>query len=209
MVIEGVVTTENQDGSIHVSPIGPHVNDALTQWMLKPFQSSTSFSNLRRTNRCVFHVTDDALLMAVAVLGLSSPNSSRFEELRPRISKGSQDRIEDSLSTLRGASLEQPYGWCLQQANRIFALTIDRWDVSEPRALAFCSLAMQRELRPFWGWNRAKHSILELSVVASRVHMLAPTLIEEQLKLHQVVIEKTAGPSETAAWELLNTHLSQ
>jgi hypothetical protein len=209
MIIEGIVTTENPDGSMHVSPIGPHVNESLTQWKLKPFQSSTSFSNLRRTNRCVFHVLDDALLMAVAILGLSNPQSDRYEQLRSQITEASQDRIEASVAGMQRAIFEHASGWCLPQAHRVFALTIQHWDVSEPRAVAICSLAMQRELQPFWGWNRAKHSLLELSVIASRVHLLAPTYIQEQLEQHQVIIEKTAGPSEIAAWELLKSYLSQ
>ena len=70
MVIEGILTTENADGSMHVSPIGPHVNHELSSWNLKPFQSSTTFANLRATSRAVFHIIDDPLLMAAAVLGL-------------------------------------------------------------------------------------------------------------------------------------------
>ena len=68
MVIEGVLTTENSDGSMHVSPIGPHVNTELSTWTLKPFQSSKTFVNLRASSRAVFHVVDDPLLMAAAVL---------------------------------------------------------------------------------------------------------------------------------------------
>lgn len=209
MVIEGVVTTENPDGSVHCSPIGPHVDDMLQEWTLKPFQSSNSFSNLRRTNRCVFHAIDDALLMAVAVLGLANPNSDRLDVLRLKISPGSQILIQDRILEIRQAIYEPSCGWVIPKACRIFALSIDNWDVSQPRANASCSLAMQRELRPFWGWNRAKNSVLELSVLASRVHLLEPAAIEEQLLQHQIIIEKTAGPAELAAWELLKAHLSQ
>ena len=65
------------------------------------------------------------------------------------------------------------------------------------------------EKRPFWGWNRAKHSILELAIIASRAQMLERAVIDDELNRHGIIIEKTAGPREMAAWELLKKHLSR
>ena len=92
---------------------------------------------------------------------------------------------------------------------RYYALSIDQWDVSAPRAIAECSLIHQNEIRPFWGWNRARHSILELAILASRVHMLDRSVIDDELNRHKIIIEKTAGTREMAAWELLKKRLSQ
>jgi hypothetical protein len=192
MVIEGIITTENPDGSPHLAPIGPHVDEALTRWELKPFQTSTTFSNLRRTNRGVFHVVDDALLMANAVLG----RCRHAKELLP---------LSDSFR----ASFENEHGWVLVDACRVFGLEILRWDVSQPRANAECRLTLNRELRAFWGWNRAAHSVLELCILASRLHLLPHDEVQRERERHQIIIEKTAGQRERAAWELLNRHLSQ
>lgn len=186
MVIEGILTTENADGSLHVAPIGPHVDVELSTWTLKPFQTSSTFSNLRRTNRCVFHVTDDALLMAQSVLGLFNR-----EDATP------------------AAVFESEIGWLLSDACRVFALRIHTWDVSHARAEANCSLLWKREQRPFWGWNRAANSILEMSILTSRRHLLEPTHIATEMERHRIIIEKTAGPREKEAWELLKAHLSQ
>ena len=92
---------------------------------------------------------------------------------------------------------------------RWHALTVQQWDVSTPRAIALCLQSQQNEQRPFWGWNRARHSILELAILSSRLHMLDRQVIDEELNRHKIIIEKTAGPREMAAWELLNKHLSQ
>ena len=54
---------------MHMSPIGPHVNPELSSWILKPFQSSKTFANLQATSRAIFHIVDDPLLMAAAVIG--------------------------------------------------------------------------------------------------------------------------------------------
>ena len=199
MVIEGVLTTEDANGAMHVSPIGPHVNEDLSSWTLKPFQSSTTFIHLRSSSRAVFHVVDDALLMAAAVLGLCNTTSKLDLE-----GFGSEER-----KTLVKADFKPEIGWVLDLSCSYFALKVAEWDVSSPRAIANCSLQCHVEKRPFWGWNRAKHSILELAIVASRVQMLERSVIDEELNRHGVIIEKTAGPRELAAWELLKKHLSR
>jgi hypothetical protein len=201
MVIEGILTTENSDGSMHVSPIGPHVDLELRSWTLKPFQSSKTFANLRDQARAVFHVVDDPLLMAAAVLGLCNPSESSTE-LVSRLSVA-------QTSELLAARFDEEVGWVLELSCRSFGLAVADWDVSEARATAQCTLVWQHENRPFWGWNRARHSILELAIVASRKHMLAPSEIAGELVRHKIIIEKTAGAREFAAWELLNRHLSQ
>ena len=201
MVIEGVLTTENSNGSMHVSPIGPHVNLELSSWTLKPFQSSTTFANLRASSRAIFHVVDDPLLMAAAVLGLCN---------RTTLSTGIPEALTaEQFSELTAAQFHQEFGWVLALSCRWIALNIDQWDVSTPRAIADCSRRHMEEKRPFWGWNRARHSILELAILASRLHMLDQSVIKEELNRHKIIVEKTAGPREIAAWELLNKHLSQ
>ncbi len=201
LVIEGVLTTENADGSMHVAPIGPHVNLELTSWTLKPFQSSTTFLNLQKSSRAVFHVVDDPLLMAAAVLGLCNPGEHR--------SAASEILDANQIRDLMAAKHDSQFGWILDLSCRYYALSIDQWDLSTPRAIAECSLSHHREIRPFWGWNRARHSILELAILASRVHMIDRTVIDDELNRHKIIVEKTAGAREKSAWELLKSHLSQ
>ncbi len=200
MVIEGILTTENADGSMHMAPIGPHVNPELTSWVLKPYQSSTSFANLRGSARGVFHVVDDALLMAAAVLGLCnqvevSPDSEILEPGQFRELVSAQHNVE--------------MGWVLHMSCQCFALSVTQWDVSTSRAIAQCVMTKQLQLRPFWGWNRARHSLLELAIIASRAHMMDRITIEDELSRHKTIIEKTAGARELIAWELLRRRLSQ
>ena len=201
MVIEGVLTTEDSNGAMHVSPIGPHVDAELSCWTLKPFQSSTTFVNLQASSRAVFHVVDDALLMAAAVLGLCKP-----ADLLDRTLDGLD---AEQLDALVAAEYQPEIGWVLDLGCSYFALAVQEWDVSNPRAIAHCSLLSRVEKRPFWGWNRAKHSILELAIIASRVQMLERSVIDDELNRHGIIIEKTAGPRELAAWELLKKHLSR
>ena len=69
-ILEGIVTTRNEDGAVNVAPMGPIIDPDeaphITRLHLRPFQTSTTFANLARTRQGVFHVTDDVLLLARA-----------------------------------------------------------------------------------------------------------------------------------------------
>ena len=73
LIAEGIVTTINPDGSANISPMGPRVNRDFTRLVLRPFQTSTTYQNLKRTGEGVFHVTDDVLLIAKAAIGQLTP----------------------------------------------------------------------------------------------------------------------------------------
>ncbi|MEZ6077979.1 MAG: DUF447 family protein [Pirellulaceae bacterium] len=79
VIIEGLLTTTASDGSPHVAPMGPVVDEDLQTWTLRPFASSTTFRYLRANPQCVFHVVDDVLPVVQATLGL--PTSLSFELL--------------------------------------------------------------------------------------------------------------------------------
>ena len=78
MILEGIVTTLNEDGSPNISPMGPEVEPSFDRFVLKPYQTSTTYVNLKRTGEGVLHVTDDVELLARAAI-------NRFDEL-PRLS---------------------------------------------------------------------------------------------------------------------------
>jgi len=72
-ILEGIVTTYNEDGSVNISPMGPIVDASVTQFIFRPYRTSTTYQNLKRTGHGVFHVTDDVLLFAQAALGQPDP----------------------------------------------------------------------------------------------------------------------------------------
>ena len=45
MILEAIVTTINEDGSTNISPMGPTVTADLSQFVLRPFDTSTTFAN--------------------------------------------------------------------------------------------------------------------------------------------------------------------
>ena len=68
MILEGIVTTQNADGSVNVAPMGPIVEGDFEAFLLRPYQTSTTYQNLKRYPFGVFHVVDDALLLARAAI---------------------------------------------------------------------------------------------------------------------------------------------
>ena len=53
--------------------------------------------------------------------------------------------------------------------------------------------------REFLGLNRARHAVLEASILASRAHLLPAEEIRAELSRLQVLVDKTAGPREREA----------
>lgn len=178
MIIEGLVTCTpvGKPAQPHAAALGPVVNEQLTEWTLRPFQSSTIYSLLRDNPRCVFHTIDDALPIVQLVLGQSPALS--YRQLSPGV-------------------------WIIDQACHWFELEIEDWDISGPRTQATARLVQHADLRPFWGWNRAKHALLEAAILISRARLMKPEELRQQLDALSTTIEKTAGPRETAAWDLI------
>ena len=72
MILEGLVTTRNPDGSIHLAPMGPRIDPDWKHFLLRPFPTSQTYQNLSKHGEGVLHVTDDVLLLAKAALGQAS-----------------------------------------------------------------------------------------------------------------------------------------
>ena len=181
MIIEGLLCSTQADGSPHVAPMGPVVDEQLTAWTLRPFQSSTTFQLLRAQPTCTFHVLDDVLPIVQAALGYE----------------------------LDVAFQPHPQGgWIVASACHWYRLKIVEWDVSRPRSEARAEVLERGVLRPFWGWNRAKHAILEATILATRLHLADRSSILEDLARLAPAVDKTAGDRERRAWELVQHYIA-
>ena len=76
LILEGIVTTLSEDGSVNISPMGPVVDGKLDQFVFRPYVTSTTFQNLKREGQGVFHITDDVMLFSQAAVGQPSPMPS-------------------------------------------------------------------------------------------------------------------------------------
>lgn len=182
MILEGLMTTTGDDGTVNVSPMGPRVDEALQEFILRPFQTSTTYRNLKRTGVGVFHVTDDVEMLARAAVGRLQPPP----ELRPC------------------AAVK---GFLLAGACRWFALRVAELDDRDERTTITCRVVAAGELRPFFGLNRAKHAVVEAAILATRLHLIAPDEIARQFVALRPLVEKTGGAAERRAFAFLEDHL--
>lgn len=181
MIIEGLLTTSDRAGP-HIAALGPVVDERLESWLLRPFQTSTTFRLLRENPQCIFHVTDDVLTVVQCVLGRTTDVTYRAHPAG---------------------------GWIISNACHWYKLEVTDWDVSQMRSEATARVVERGIERPFWGWNRAKHAVLEGAILASRLHLLDGDTIRKELERLHVAVDKTAGDREWHAWELINEYVAQ
>ena len=178
LILEGIVTTKNEDGSTNVSPMGPVVDRDVTKLRLRPFQTSATYLNLKRMGQGVFHVTDDVEMLALAAIGkLSEPPSVR-----------NCDAVD---------------GQILKDACRWYAFEVISLDDTQERTELECRIVASGRLRDFVGWNRAQHAVLEAAILATRVHLLPRDDIISQLEHLAVIVDKTAGLVERRAFKIV------
>ena len=178
------MTTLSADGSVNVSPMGPIVNESMTELILRPYQTSTTYQNLKRTRQGLFHVTDDVELIAHAALGQPAP-------LPPL------------------ATAEAVEGRIITTACRWYALRVRTLDDSEERTEIICDVVDHGILREFFGFNRAKHAVLEAAILATRVAFFPAEEIRAEFARLKSPIEKTGGPAELRAFEFLASEVEQ
>lgn len=178
MILEGIVTSLNSQGALNIAPMGPIVDESLTRLHLRPFQTSTTFRNLKESGCGVFHVVDDVLLIAQAAL----------------------NRLPEHVPTRPAIEV---VGQVLESACRWYEFRVETLDDSQDRSEIRCRVVHTGRLRDFFGFQRAKHAVLEATILATRLHLIAREEITARLADLRVIVSKTAGPREFEAMDLV------
>ena len=180
MILEGLLTTRTEDGDVHIAAMGPEVvnSRSMTHLILKPFQGSRTGRLLVSQSEGVFHLTDNVLLFAQAVTGV--PHN------QPQI-----------------RSAETVNGWILEDACEAFEFRIEQADTTGERCRLHAHIQKSHYIRPFRGFNRAAHAVIEAAILFSRLHLLDPEEVQHQLETLQSLVTKTAGEQERQAFDLI------
>jgi hypothetical protein len=193
MILESVVTTLNDDGTLNISPMGPTIEPAesstvnrwdMSRFQLRPFDTSRTFANLKRTRQGVLHVTDDVLLFA----------------------QGAISKIDPVPATEPTQKIE---GQAITHACRWYEFQVDFIDETGPRMSLNCQTVHTERRRDFFGFNRAMHAVIEAAILATRLDFLPAEEISTQFFRLETIVAKTAGPRETKAFELLKNHVQR
>jgi hypothetical protein len=178
VIIETIVTTVAPDGAINFAPMGVEWGE--DSLVLKPFLETTTFRNLRGGGAAVVNLTDDVLLFARAAL--SNPQFPSFPA-----------------EVVKGVVLEAACSWR--------EVEVDRVDDTPPRSRIDTRVVHQGVRREFLGFNRARHAVLEATILATRTHLIPGEQIREELARLQIIVDKTAGPREQEAMAFVTEHV--
>jgi hypothetical protein len=174
MIIESIITTLDSQGAINFAPMGVEWGDDLI--VVKPFLETTTFRNIQATGAAVVNLTDDVVLFAQAAI--SSPQYPA-----------------GPATVVRGAVLDAACSWRELEVRSI--------DATPPRSRIETRVVHHGTRREFLGFNRARNAVLETAILSTRLHLIPRAEIESELAKLQIIVNKTAGPREFEAMELL------
>lgn len=184
LILESLVTTLDADGSPHLAPMGPRVAPDWSRFTLRPFPTSQTYQNLTRHGEGVIHITDDALLLAKAAIGAI-----------------------DAMPPVRAA--ERVRGFVLADCCRYFEFAVKSVNDSSERVSIEAEVVHSGRVRDWFGFNRAKHAVVEAAILATRLHLLPLNEVAAEFAKLRVIVNKTGGPDELAAMDLLEAKLRE
>lgn len=187
MILESIAVTWDADNGINIAPMGPVVDGPnLGEFTLRPFDGSTTCRNLLETRRVVIHVTDDAGLFASAAI----------------------EKITDPNLVTEATFSDKSTGWRLRTCHRWFALEVTETTGGNPVYQMQTRIIDSGTEGSFFGFNRAKHAIIEAAILATRVNFLDHDTIRDDLDRCQTLVDKTASDQDakTFDWLKANVH---
>ena len=178
MIVESIVTTLAEDGTVNCAPMGVEWGD--TAIVLKPFLETATYRNVLATRVAVVNLTDDVRVFArAAIADPQYPTTTA--------------------AVVRGVVLADCCSWRELEVRTI--------DSTPPRSRIETVVVHRGTRREFIGFNRARHAVLEAAIYATRLHLLSRAFIEGEIERLQVIVDKTAGPQELEAMSLLTDYI--
>lgn len=172
LIIETVVTTLDAEGAPHIAPLGLIAEGE--RWVIAPFKPSRTLDNLRTHPFAAASHPADVRVFAGCVTGRKAwpiVPTDRIAGVRLRDAVTHWEFQVESATEEEGA-----------------------------RPRFSCRRVHEASHRAWGGYNRAQAAVLELAVLVTRLGMLPPEKIENELAYLSIAISKTAGPSEMEAW---------
>ena len=178
MILETIVTTVDDAGLVNIAPMG--VEWGTDVIVLKPFLETATFRNVSAVGAAVVNLVDDVRVFARAAI--SNPQYPTTPA-----------------TAVRGVRLADCCSWR--------ELRVRSVDSTPPRSRIEAEVVHRGVEREFIGFNRACHAVLEATIYATRLHLLARDFIEQELARLQVIVDKTAGPAEHEAMVLVADYI--
>ncbi|MDZ4211762.1 MAG: DUF447 family protein [Methylotenera sp.] len=174
MIFETIISSIDISGNVHVTPFGIQLQDNLV--VISPYKPSATLNNILATQQAVMNLTDDVRVFAGA--------------------------------------LTRRQAWTLVPTQKILGFRLLETlvhkelklvevieDAQRPQLLM--EVVHEEQHHPFSGFNRSQAAVIELAVLASRLHMLPKEKVLSELSYLKIAIDKTAGERELLAWSWL------
>ena len=180
MIIETVVSTIDREKVPNFAPMGITCSAQLV--VIRPFISSKTYQNLKCTGEAVINITDNVLIIAKTALG------DKNVRHRP-----------DSFTACH----------LLEDACRFISCAVEKIEEQSERAVFSCRILGRSRLRDFCGFNRAKHAVIEASILATRLHLYPRELISAKLDEYRLLVGKTGSAQEAEAMQLIDDYIQR
>ncbi len=201
-ILEGIITTLRPDPAdapaqqrVNIAPMGPIVDPGFTHFIFRPYKTATTYQNLKSTGEGVFHVTDDACLIARLVCG----NMSHLELNHRDTEEDEKEKGVGFDNAIKLKPAEHIHGLVLVGACRFYELKVTELDDRQDRATIHAEVVHTGRLRDFVGFNRARHAVLEAAILATRLHLTGPGAVVTELERLQGIVDKTGTEAEHQA----------
>ena len=182
MIHEVIVTTVSKENIVHIAPMGIQLID--DRVIISPFRPSQTLENITKNNLATINFTDDVRVFA----GIVTKYKKDWE----------LEDIKDKNIVPR-----------LMLANTHYNVIAREFKDDERRPDIICDIRKKVINKPFMGFNRAQFSVIEASVLVSRLRMLPIEKILQEIEYLKIGIEKTAGPRESEAWKWIEDKIQE
>ncbi|MBS83329.1 MAG: tetrahydromethanopterin synthesis protein [Gammaproteobacteria bacterium] len=172
MIHESIVITRSSD-DIHIAPMGVQMKSE--SLIIKPFKPSITLENLKNNGKATINFTDDVRIFAGIVSG-----------------------YKKDWNTSENKNFDVPR---LSNANTHLNIEVKNIIDDDIRPKIECIIIDKKIHLPFHGFNRAQFSVIEASVLISRLGIIPMEKIENEIKYLKIGIDKTAGSNEIDAWK--------
>ncbi len=180
MIFETIIISVDLVGKPHLAPFG--IKYEGEHVIISPYKPSTTLANILATKCATMNLTDDVRVFAGAIC-----KAQNLPALQANNHAGC--RLVDCLAHVDLTLLEV------------------RDDTTRPHLVM--KKVAEFNYKPFAGFNRAQAAVIELAVLASRLHMLPREKIQAEISYLQIAIDKTAGERENEAWRWLIEKVEQ
>jgi len=186
MIVETVVTTLDEDGQVNFAAMGVVWGEE--RLVIRPYVATRTFRNLVRTREAVVNVTDDVLTFAKSALSRERFPARPAARVRGVILADACHWREVAVEDVALPEPRPPGGGRADVATRVVAGAVGR---------------------PFAGLCRAKHAVVEASILASRARRLPRDEVLEGLHRLDPLVDKTGGPAEREAMAYIRAHVAR